>query len=219
MGELIKKRIYCHTEAEPIFDAADVVRFGRDLFVCNSFTSNRKGYDWLRRHFNSRGLRVHFLDFPEDTAPLHLDVNFVPLSSNVVMLNPARPPRPWVKRMLLENGWKVIVGVSNGLRPPPTSQGSEWLALNVLSLDEKHAIVEAQETRLQELLSKNGFEPIPVPLRSLAEFGGALHCCTTDVRREGPLKSYFPHIDELEEKGLECQFAPFGGDSPAQYKP
>ena len=75
--ELAAQRIFVHTESEPFFDAADVMRMGRDLFVCNSFTTNRKGYDWLRRHFNARGIRVHFLDFPDDTAPLHLDVNFV----------------------------------------------------------------------------------------------------------------------------------------------
>ena len=63
---LAEHRIYCHTEAEPIFDAADVMRLGKDLFVCNSFTTNRKGYDWLRRHYNQKGLRVHFFDFPKD---------------------------------------------------------------------------------------------------------------------------------------------------------
>jgi glycine amidinotransferase len=216
---LAEHRIFCHTEAEPIFDAADVMRLGKDLFVCNSFTTNRKGYDWLRRHYNQRGLRVHFFDFPADTAPMHLDVNFVPLSKDTVMLNPQRPPRPWVERLLRENGWKVIVGVSNGISPPPLSQCSEWLALNVLSIDDKKVICEAEETNLHELLSQHGFEPIPVPLRSIAEFGGAFHCCTTDVRREGSLESYFPHIDELEAKGLECQFAPYGAESPAAYVP
>jgi len=135
------------------------------------------------------------------------------------MLHPAEPPQPWVKRMLRENGWKVIVGVSNGLKPAAVNHSSELLELNMLSLDEKRVIVEAQETRLQDLLSKNGFEPIPVPFRSLADVGGALHRFSTDVRRDGVLASYFPHIDELEEKGLECQFAPFGGDSPMPYKP
>ena len=148
---------------------------------------------------------------------MHLDVNFVPLSQNTVMLNPVRPPRPWVERLLRENGWRVITGVSNGLPTPPLSQCSEWLALNVLSIDSKRVLCEAQETQLQELLSREGFEPIPVPLRSIAEFGGAFHCCTTDVRRQGPLESYFPHIDELEAKGLECQFAPFGAEAPKAY--
>ena len=122
-----------------------------------------------------------------------------------------------IRDRLEKNGWKIITGVSNGLSTPPMSQCSEWLALNVLSIDEKRVCVEAQETKLHELLSSHGFEVIPVPLRSIAEFGGAFHCCTTDVRRKGPLESYFPHIDELEAAGEECQFAPFGDDAPAAY--
>lgn len=216
-AELAERRVYCHTEAEPIFDAADCMRFGKDIFVLNSFTTNRKGYDWLRRHFNQKGLRVHFIDFPADTAPMHMDVNFVPLSSNTIMLNPLRPPRPWVERLLRENGWNIIVGVSAGLEPPPLSQCSQWLALNVLSIDEKKVLVEEKETPLMDLLSSHGFEPIAVPLRSIAEFGGAFHCCTGDVRREGGLESYFPHFDELEEQGKECQFAPFLDFEPEVY--
>ena len=215
--DLAAARVFCHTEAEPVFDAADVMRLGRDLFVCNSFTTNRKGYDWLRRHFNRRGLRVHFIDFPDDTAPMHLDVNFVPLSANTVMFNPVRPPRPWVERLMRDNGWNVIVGESNGIPVPPLSQCSEWLALNVLSIDDKRVCVEAQETKVMDLLSAHGFEPVPVPLRSIAEFGGAFHCCTADVRRAGALESYFPHLDELEARGEECQFAPFGAEAPAAY--
>ena len=78
--------------------------------------------------------------------------------------------------------------------------------------------MEAQETKMHELLDRNGFTPVLVPLRSIAQFGGAFHCCTGDVRREGDMKSYFPHIDELEAAGKQCQFAPYGADEPEAYK-
>ena len=84
-----------------------------------------------------RGLRVHFIDFPDDLAPMHIDTNFVPLNDNTVMLNPKRPPRPWVLRLLRENGWKTIIGTSNGIPTHPLSHCSEWLSCNVLSIDEK----------------------------------------------------------------------------------
>ena len=116
-----------------------------------------------------------------------------------------------------DNGWTVLVGESNGIPVPPLSQCSEWLALNVLSIDDKRVCVEAQETKVMDLLSAHGFEPVPVPLRSIAEFGGAFHCCTADVRRAGALESYFPQLDELEARGEECQFAPFGAEAPAAY--
>ncbi|CAE8666435.1 unnamed protein product [Polarella glacialis] len=113
--------------------------------------------------------------------------------------------------------WEVIWGVCQGLPTPPLSQCSEWLSLNVLSIDDQKVLVEVPETKVMDLLSKHGFEPIAVPLRSIAEFGGANHCCTADVHREGQLESYFPHLDDLEAKGLPCQFAPYGDESPPVY--
>lgn len=216
---LIESRRYCTTEAEPIFDAADVMRFGKDLFVNHSFTTNRKGYEWLKRHLVPKGFRCHFIDFPRDTAPMHIDTNFVPLNDSTILLNPERYPRPWVVRLLEANGWKIIDGCVSGLPVPARSQCSAWLGMNVLSVDAKRILVDELEPTLMELLVKHGFEPIPCPIRGLAEFGGGLHCSTVEIKREGRLESYFPHIDELEAKagnGPLC-FAPEGADEPAPY--
>ena len=43
-----------------------------------------------------------------------------------------------------------------------------------------------------EQLDKLGFDVIPVPFRDVYPFGGALHCNTTDVYREGDCQDYFP---------------------------
>ena len=45
-----------------MFDAADILRFGKDLVVQHGFTTNLKGIDWLRRHFKDH--RVHAVNFP-----------------------------------------------------------------------------------------------------------------------------------------------------------
>ncbi len=36
------------SEKEPLFDAADVGRYGKDLFIQKSMVTNRAGVDWLR---------------------------------------------------------------------------------------------------------------------------------------------------------------------------
>ena len=36
---------------------------------------------------------------------------------------------------------------------------------------------------------------VSVPFRAVVEFGGALHCCTMDIRRDGACESYFPLLD------------------------
>ncbi|CAG2206430.1 GATM [Mytilus edulis] len=70
---------YVINEAEPCFDAAEVLRLGKDLIVQQSMTANRKGIDWLRRHVKSRGYRVHEVHFPGDLNPVHIDASLVPL--------------------------------------------------------------------------------------------------------------------------------------------
>jgi glycine amidinotransferase len=78
---------YIINEFEPVFDAADVARCGRDLFVIRSNVTNRYGIRWLRRHLDSRGLRVHELE-SRCREPMHIDTTFVPLALGKVMVNP-----------------------------------------------------------------------------------------------------------------------------------
>ena len=52
---------YMITEFEPVFDAADFVRCGRDLFGIRSNVTNAAGFEWLRRHLARDGYRIHEL--------------------------------------------------------------------------------------------------------------------------------------------------------------
>ena len=69
---------YMITEFEPVFDAADFVRCGRDLFGIRSNVTNAAGFEWLRRHLARDGYRVHELQHQCRTA-MHIDSTFVPL--------------------------------------------------------------------------------------------------------------------------------------------
>ena len=64
--------------------------------------------------------------------------------------------------------------------------------MNVLMLDEKTVCVEASEGYQMEQFDKLGLEVIAIPFRDAYPFGGALHCATTDVYREGKCQDYFP---------------------------
>ena len=46
--EWTEDKFFVTTEEEPLFDAADVLRFGKDLVVQHGFTTNLKGIDWLK---------------------------------------------------------------------------------------------------------------------------------------------------------------------------
>ena len=67
---------------------------------------------------------------------------------------------------------------------------SEWLSVNVLSLDENRVMVESGQVSLAATLRSHGFEVITCDFEHYAAFGGGFHCATVDIRRDGGLESY-----------------------------
>eukprot|EP00953_Heterococcus_sp_UTEX-ZZ885_P026909 14496-Heterococcus_DN1.PRE.1 len=65
------------TEYEPVFDAAEFTRIGRDIFTQRSQVTNDFGIEWMRRHLGSN-YNIHVLDFQDKNA-MHIDGTFVPL--------------------------------------------------------------------------------------------------------------------------------------------
>lgn len=182
---------YILTEEEPLFDAADLCRMGKDVMVQLSVTTNRAGLDWLRRHFPET--RFHEATFLE-SHPMHIDATFVPLRPGLALLNKIRPIlNESMKRFFAINDWEVVECAEPFQSGPgKLSFCSQWLSMNTLSLDAKTICVNADETAQMEQFDKLGFDVIPVPFTAVAPFGGGLHCATADVRRDGALQEYFP---------------------------
>ena len=184
-------RHFVTTEEEPLFDAADVLRFGRDLVVQHGFTTNLKGIDWLQRHFPDH--RVHAVNFPGDPYPIHIDATFTPVRPGLILNNPQRRLPDEQRRMFERNDWQIVDAARPAHNePPPLCYSSIWLSMNVLVLDPKTVCVEKSEVYQAEQLDRLGMEVIEVELRDAYAFGGGLHCCTADVLREGDCEDYFP---------------------------
>ncbi|MFE9020870.1 amidinotransferase [Streptomyces sp. NPDC007808] len=179
------------TEFEPVFDAADFVRAGRDLFVTRSNVTNRMGIEWLRRHLGP-GYRIHEIE-SRCRTPMHIDTTFVLLAPGKVLINPEYIDVDRLPGIL--RSWDVLVAPE----PDPiddrllgiTSMCGKWLSMNVLMVDEKRVIAERHHTGMLRQLERWGFEPIPCDLLHYAPFGGSFHCATLDIRRRGTLQSYF----------------------------
>jgi len=180
------------TEVEPMWDAADVMRMGKDLFIQHGLTTNRAAMDWFQRYYPE--YRVHAVNFPGDPYPIHIDATFVPLRPGLIINNPHRPlPEP--QRAIFEaNDWKIVEAAQPAhTEPPALCYSSVWLSMNCLVLDPKTVIVEASEVYQQEQMDKLGMNVIPCDLRDAYPFGGGLHCSTADVYREGECLDYFPN--------------------------
>lgn len=188
---LTEKRDFVTTEVEPLFDAAELARMGRDIIVQHGFTANLRGIEWLRRHFPD--LRIHAMNFPGDPYPIHIDCTLVPLRPGLILNNPQRKILPEQRGLFERNGWEIVEAAQPAHRtPPPLCYSSVWLSMNVLVLDTKTVCVEASEVHQMEQLDRLGFNVIPVPFRNAYPFGGGLHCATVDIYREGECEDYFP---------------------------
>jgi glycine amidinotransferase len=179
------------TEKEPLFDAADTARFGKDLFVQRSTVTNAAGMDWLRRHFPDH--RIHEVTFKEP-SPIHIDGTFLPLRPGLVLANRVRKPlQNELYELFKKNDWEIVECAQPiHTEKAPLSFSSIWLSMNILLLDTHTVCVEEKETAQIEQFSKLGFEVVPIPFWDVAPFGGGLHCATVDVYREGKLEDYFP---------------------------
>ncbi|XP_063421694.1 glycine amidinotransferase, mitochondrial-like [Mytilus trossulus] len=194
---------YVTNETEPVFDAADVLRLGKDLVVQNSFTTNRKGIEWLRRHTKSRGYRVHEIHFPGDLSPVHIDCSLIPLvpptneRKGILMNCPERPIAPADKeRIFSGSNWEIqSAPMPFTTNIPELCQSSYWLCMNLLLVSPDRAIVEETEIPTINYLESLGIKCIRVPFRDVYGFGGGIHCVTSDIRRRGDRKSYFPNFD------------------------
>ena len=196
------------SEKEPLWDAADAMRFGKDIFHQGSCVTNKGGMDWLKRMCAALGLRLHHVlfdtpkekDHPDNYHPWHIDVNFVPLRPGLCIYNPDWAPRtPEVWDLFKKNDWELIPAArptrvhKNKIYLTGLYEGKSWISMNTFSMDPKTVFVEAGETAYCEQLDKLGFEVVPIPYEKVIPFGGALHCTTLDVYREGGCEDYFPN--------------------------
>jgi glycine amidinotransferase len=174
------------SEAEPTFDAADFLRFGRDIICQRSNVTNDLGIEWLARHLGD-DFRVHVFEF-DDRHPMHIDATLIPLAPGKMMINPERVHA--VPKLF--RGWDVMEAPYPVIPDShPLYMTSKWINMNLLAIGDGRVIVEASDDPMIAAIRKFGLDPIPCPFRNFNSFGGGFHCATLDVRRTGVLESYF----------------------------
>ena len=177
---------------EPAFDAANVLRLGRDLIYLVSGTGNELGGQWLQTILGEE-FRVHFLN--DVYYGSHIDSTFVALRPGLMLCSPARVNDDTLPDILKQ--WEVIYS------PPmentgefdadylSKSIGSNWINMNLFSIDPGLVVVDRDQTALIKLLERKGLDVVPLKLRHSKMLGGGFHCVTLDIRRAGKLQRYF----------------------------
>lgn len=195
------------TEKEPLWDAADMIRAGKDIFLQPSSVNNAAGRSWLQRYIASRGLRLHEVRFDSTFighfAPWHIDCSLVFPRPGLAIYggNRAAVTTEKVLRLFKKNDWELIpsapaefkwndnLSLCGWGKPTNSTSGA---GMNVLSVDPKTICVDKNEHGYAEQLNKLGLEVIPIAFDKVWRFGGLLHCNTLDIYREGGCEDYFP---------------------------
>lgn len=198
------------TEDEILFEAANTVRMGRDLLYLVSRSGNYLGAKWLQSILGN-DYRVHTTEQIYKSS--HIDSTVLCLRPGLVLLNGERVNeqncpevlKPWDRiyfndmvktpRETLEFQHTVrqrihqelgALGVEGGL----SGIGSDWIGMNILSVDPETVIVDERQAPLIKTLERHKITPVPIRFRH-SYFMGGIHCSTLDTVRDSRLESYF----------------------------
>lgn len=189
-------------EDEIIFDAANIIRLGRDILFLVSSTGNRKAVKWLA---NALGpdYRVHETHAYRSS---HLDSTILPLREGAVLLNGARVAERTCPEVF--SGWNKFYFTD--VAPVPSAEtdfhqsvrlpvykelmdmgvtshlnhiSSPWAGMNVMSIDPNTVLVHDQQREMIKMLESQKFNVVPVQMRHCYTMLGGLHCTTLDVIR------------------------------------
>jgi N-dimethylarginine dimethylaminohydrolase len=191
---------------EVIFDAANIIRLGRDVLFLVSSTGNRKAVKWLANVLGP-DYRVHVTHAYRSS---HLDSTILPLRPGVALLNGARVNEKTCPEIF--QGWDKLyftevapvpedeVEFHQSVRVPVYEQlraqgvvstlnhiSSPWAGLNVMSIDPKTVLVHDRQTEMIKALEAKKFTVVPVRMRHCYTMLGGLHCTTLDVVRDSTL--------------------------------
>lgn len=177
---------------EPLFDAPNVVRLGRDILFQISNSGNKKGFQWLKNVLEPRGYRLHMAEHVYSFA--HFDSTIIPLRPGLVLLNSTRVT-PDNCPKLFDKWDKIYFSdcaqtelVQEG--PGSISPCSPYIGMNILSINDHTVVVGKDQVALIKLLEARGFDVVALPMRHARTLSGGFHCATLDLRRRGSLEDY-----------------------------
>ena len=190
-------------ENEISFEAANILKLGKDLLYLVSRSGNRLGAKWLQRVVGNN-FKVHITEGIYGGS--HIDSTIMALRPGLVLINGSRVNKNNCPKIL--KNWKKIYFEDIVETPKKIIEfhksirkknyhilkkkklftdinhiASHWIGMNFLSLDEKTIIVDSLQINLIKLLEKLKFNVIPIQFSNSYFLKGGLHCCTLDTIR------------------------------------
>jgi len=186
---IMNKEFLATHNHRPMWDAANVLRAGRDVLYLISNTGNYAGAEQLQKILGPN-FNVHLLQ--DVYSYSHIDSTIALLKPGTALVNPSRIKSKKQLPISMQN-WDIIEC------PEPIDMSycgleammSQWTGMNCVSLDEQTVIVQSTQTNLIKVLEQKGFTVIPVHMRHQRSLSGGPHCCTVELEREYELEYTF----------------------------
>ena len=168
------------TNHEILFAAANCVRVNDDILFQVSNTGNERGARWLQDVLVDK--KVHLCKNLYSYA--HLDSTIIPLREGLVMYNASRVNED--NEPELFKSWdKIWIDECYSAAPRTNLPwgASEWIGMNMLSVNPMLAIVDKKQEQIIKKLEEHRISVIPLELRHDRLLAGGFHCVTLDLRR------------------------------------
>lgn len=174
------------TESEPIFDAANVLRIGRDILYLVSDSGNKLGAHWLQTALGSE-YKVHAFDSLYSGS--HIDTTLTLVKPGLIVACAERVNKNNLPYLF--KNWDVIfLSEVHDIGYTTIPYASVWIGMNFMMINPELAVVDKNQPKLIKELEKRRVNVLPLQLRHARTMGGGFHCVTMDVRRKGGLESY-----------------------------
>ena len=165
---------------EILFEAANCVRVNDDILFQVSNTGNERGARWLQDVLVDK--KVHLCKNLYSYA--HLDSTIIPLREGLVMYNASRVNED--NEPELFKSWdKIWIDECYSAAPRTNLPwgASEWIGMNMLSINPMLAVVDKKQEQIIKKLEEHRISVIPLELRHDRLLAGGFHCVTLDLRR------------------------------------
>ena len=178
---VLNKDVLALTENFPMFDAANVLKANDHILYLVSNSGNKKGAQYLQEWVGDEA-KVHTLEGVY--SYMHIDSTIAFLREGLMLLNPSRIsdksilPEPFCNWDAIMCPEPVDIGYYPGYQ-----NASEWISMNLLSIDENTVIIEESQTPTIKELESKGFNVIPLSMEHSRTLSGSFHCVTLDIDR------------------------------------
>lgn len=174
---------------EIMIDAAQCIRFGRDILININSKNHELGLRWLTSVVGSE-YRFH----PVNLCDHHIDGMLMPIAPGRLLINSGTMPAKINQLPSFLTNWeKIIVDVEHKASYE-FNLSSVNIYANVLPLAPNKVIifneVNEPDRVLTAILEKEKIDYIHVRLRHSRLFGGGAHCATLDLIRDEKLEDY-----------------------------